>query len=157
VPYISGGNVIDPAELICEERTFTQVTNSGGKYTATVTIPANSWIIDIKVYGQVVWDSATSAILKVGDASVADGWYTGVRLHTTDLLINEVLSFDSAGGVGGAYIDASTGLRNTMWSASERVLTAEVTEITTAGASAGRTRMLVIYSTTSSAGAATFA
>ena len=157
MPYISGGNVIDPAELICEERTFTQVTNTGGTYTASVTVPANSWIIDIRIYGQVLWDSATSAAMVVGDVTDPNGWYDAIDLKATDLLVGEVLSFDSPGGKEGVYLVTASGLRNTMWSASERVISGVVTEVTTAGLTAGRTRMLVIYTTTSSAGAATFA
>jgi len=157
MPVISGGIIAAAGELICERVTFTQVANTGGTYTGSVTVPANSWIIDIKVYCEVEWNSATSAILKVGDVGVTDGWYTGVRLQTTDLVAGECLSFDSAGGVPGAYLVAATGLRNTMWSAAARVITGVVTETTTTGLTAGRTHMLVIYTSTSNAGAAVFA
>jgi hypothetical protein len=158
MPVISGGVIHDPGTLVCEERTFTQAANNtGGTYTATVTVPANSWIVDIKVYAVALWNSATSASLDVGDASVADGFYSSIDLLATDLLADEVLAFDSAGGSPGAYIVAATGLRNTMWSASERVITGLVTEATTTVVATGITRMLVIYSTTSNAGAAVFA
>jgi hypothetical protein len=158
MPVMSGGVIPAPGQVACEEMYFLQAANNtGGTYTASVTVPANSWIIDIRVYGVAVWNSATSATLKVGDASATDGWYTAVDLNATDLLADEVLSFDSPGGQEGAKLVTATGLRNTMWSASARVITGVVTEITTAGLTAGRTRMLVIYTTTSSAGAATFA
>ena len=75
----------------------------------------------------------------------------------TDLLADEVLSFDSPGGQEGAKLVTATGLRNTMWSASARVITGVVTEVTTTVVATGKTRILVLYTTSSDVGAATFA
>jgi hypothetical protein len=158
MPVMSGGVIPAPGQVACEEMYFLQAANNtGGTYTASVTVPANSWIIDIRVYGVALWNSATSAALKVGDATVTDGWYTAVDLLATDLLADEVLSFDSAGGKPGAYNVAATGLRNTMWSASARVITGVVTEATTTVVPTGKTRVLVLYTTSSDVGSATFA
>src|SRR5512139_1012754 len=158
MPVISGGNVPAAGELVCEEMLFTQqANNTGGTYTASVTVPANSWITDIRVYGVALWNSATSATMVVGDATTADGYYTGVNLKATDLLVGEVLTFDSPGGKEGSLIVTASGLRNRTWSASERVITATVTEATTTVVATGSTRILVLYTSTSNAGAATFA
>ncbi len=158
MPVISGGVVAAPSEVICEEVTFTQLAkNAAGTYTASVTVPANSWIYDIKVYGVALWNSATSASLSVGDGDTADGFYSGIDLKATDLLADEVLSFDSAGGKPGAYIVAATGLRNKMWASTARVITGVVTEDTTTVVPTGITRMLVMYTSTSEAGESTYA
>ena len=157
MPVMSGGIVPGAGELICEEMVFTQLAGTGGTYTASVTIPANSWLYDIRVYAVALWNSGTSASLQVGDATTADGYYTAVDLLATDLLVGEVLSFDSPGGVEGALIVTASGLRNRMWSASERVITATVVEVTTTVVATGITHILVIYTSSSNAGAATFA
>jgi hypothetical protein len=112
-------------------------------------VPPNSWLLDIKVYGQVLWDSVTSAVLKVGDGVDDDGWYVGINVKATDLLVGEVLSMDSPGGKPGAYNVTLTALRKTQWSSLERVVQGVITEVTTVGVSAGRTRMLVVYTTSS--------
>jgi len=158
MPVISGGVIPAAGELVCEEMYFLQAANNtGGTYTAAVTVPADSWLIDIIVYGQALWNSATSATLKIGDASTTDGYFTAVDLLANDLLADETLSFDNPGGKEGAYIVTATGLRNKMWAATERVITGVVTEATTTVVATGKTRVLVVYSTTSNAGSAVFA
>ena len=158
MPVLSGGVIPAAGEVVCEEMYFAQAANNtGGTYTASVTVPADSWLIDIIVYGQALWNSVTSAVLKIGDASTTDGYYVGVDLKATDLLVDETLSFDNPGGKEGAYIVSATGLRNKMWASTERVITGVVTEATTTVAAAGKTRVLVVYSTTSNAGNAVFA
>jgi hypothetical protein len=157
MPIIGGGNAPGPGEVICQEVLFTEVSNTGGTYTGSVTVPPNSWLLDIKVYGQVLWTSATSATLKVGDGVDDDGWYIGINVKATDLLVNEVLSMDSAGGKPGAYNVAVTALRKTQWSSLERIVTGVITTVTAAASIAGRTRMLVIYTSTSNPVTATFA
>jgi len=147
MPIIGGANAPGPGRVISQEVTFTEATNTGGTYTASVTVPPLSWIIDIRVYGQAVWTSATSAALIVGDGVDPDGWYAATNVKATDLLANEVLTFDSAGGKSGAYHVVATGLRKTMWSLLERVITGTITTVTTVGSTAGRTRMLVLYTT----------
>jgi len=158
MPIIGGGNAPGPGEVICEEVLFAgQDSAAGGTYQGSVTVPPNSWLLDIKVYGQALWTSVTSAVLKVGDAVDDDGWYVGINAKATDLLVGEVLSMDSPGGKPGAYNVTATALRKTQWSSLERVVNGVITEVTTAGAVAGRTRMLVIYTSTSEPVPAEFA
>ena len=149
MPIIGGGTATGPGRVISQEATFTEVSNTGGVYTASVTVPPLAWIIDIKVYGQVLWTSATSATLKVGDGVDDDGWYIGINVKATDLAVGEVLSLGAGGSGGkpGAYYVAATGLRKTMWSTLERIITAKITTVTTVASIAGRTRMLVMYTT----------
>ncbi len=152
MPIIGGGNATGPGELITQEATFTElITDAGGTYTASVTVPPLSWLIDVRIYGAVLWDAATSATLKVGDGVDDDGWYIGINLKATDLLANEALTFLSAGGKPGAYLDLTTGKRKTMWSSLERVVSGRITTVTTATKQAGRTRMLVAYTTQANA------
>jgi len=145
MPIIGGANAPGPGKVISQEVTFTEATNTGGTYIGSVTVPPLSWIIDIRIYGQAVWTSVTSASLIVGDGVDPDGWFAPVNAKATDLLANEVLTLDSAGGKSGAYHVVATGLRKTMWSTLERVITGKITTVTTAGSTAGRTRMLVLY------------
>jgi len=156
MPIIGGGNATGPGEVICQEALFTEVSNTGGVYTASVTVPPMSWLLDIRLYGQVLWTSATSASIIVGDGVDDNGWYVASDTKATDLLAGEVITFESAGGRHGAYLTTAE-LRSTMWSALQRVITAKITTVTTAASVAGRTRMLVIYTTQANAVAAVFA
>ena len=125
------------------EATITETTGAG-TYTASITVPAGATILDIQVRSTALWTATTSATLKVGDAADDDGWYTGVDLKATDLLVGEVIRFESPGGKEGAYLVTATGLLNTSYSASARVISGIVTTVGAAG-SAGRTRLLVQY------------
>lgn len=124
------------------ERTFTETTGAG-VYTASVTVPAGATIVDVIVNGVALWDTATSATLKVGDAADDDGYYTGVNLKATDLLAGESIAFESAGGKAGAYIANSQ--VSPRYSATARVVSGIVTTVGASG-SAGRTRMTVLWS-----------
>lgn len=153
MPVISGGVVTQPGQILCEEVTFTETTGAS-TYTGSVTVPANSWITNIRIWNAVYWTATTSATLKVGDAVDDDGWFTGIDLKATDIVPNEVIDFENTGGKEGAYIVVATGQRTTMYSTLERVISGIVTTVGAAG-NAGRTRMLVEYTTTANAGAAT--
>lgn len=79
---------------------------SGTSYTATVEIPAGTLVHDIGFTTTVLWDG-TSASLDIGDDDDPNGWFAGVNLKATDLLVGEVLSAadDGAwGGKNGAYL-----------------------------------------------------
>lgn len=130
------GSPIRSAEVV-----FTE--SAEGTHTGSVTIPAGATIIDIQVQSTVLWAAATSAVMKVGDAADDDGFYTGINLKATDLLVAEVIRFASTGGKEGAYIVTATGELNS-YSASSRVITGVVTQ--TGAGTAGRTRMTVIWS-----------
>ncbi len=136
------------------EVTFTE-TAGAGTYTGSVVLPAGSTVHDIIIHGTALWDNAGAVTLKVGDAADDDAYYTAVNLKATDLLAGEALSFDSPGGKQGVDIIQTMveGVPNTTasWQIRRRYLSTERTisgVITTAGAggSAGRTRMIVVWS-----------
>lgn len=129
--------------LVAERRSFTETTGAG-IYTASVTVPAEAVIIDIKVWSTVLWTATTSATMKVGDVADDDGWYTGINLKATDLLVGEEINFAQTGGKEGAYLSLTTGLRSVAYSASARVISGVITTVGAAG-SAGRTFMSVLY------------
>lgn len=132
------------------EVTFTE-TAVAGVYTGSVSIPAGASLEDIIINGVALWDTATSATLKVGDVADDDGYYTGVNLKATDLLAGESISFALAGGKAGAYIANSQ--VSPRYSATSRVISGIVT--TVGSGTAGRTRMTVIWSAPTASTAAT--
>lgn len=140
------------AYLVCsQEVTFTETTGAG-TYTGAVVVPAGATILDIIVNGVALWDTQTSATMKVGDTD-DDGFYTGIDLKATDLLAGESLSFALAGGKAGAYIANSQ--VSPRYSASARTINGIITTVGSTG-SAGRTRMTVVYAVSLAApGAAT--
>ena len=146
MPVISGGVVGQPGRILFEEITYTEA-GAAGTYTATVTVPGNSWLLDIKIWNDVLWTAGTDALMDVGDAADADGWFTQISLKATDIVAGtnaEVIDFNNPGGQEGAYLVTATGERAEMYSASARVITGLVTT-TGASGTAGRSRMMVIY------------
>ena len=133
---------MDGAFIQTLESTFTE-TPGAGTYTASRTLPAGATLLDIIINGVALWDTTTSATMKVGDAGDDDGYFTGINLKTTDLLAGESLSFALAGGKAGAYIANSQ--VSPRYSSSSRVISGIITTVGAAG-SAGRTRMTIIYS-----------
>lgn len=123
--------------------TFTETTGAG-TYTGSVTVPAGALITDVKAWSTVLWTATTSATLKVGDATDDDGWFIGIDLKATDLLVGEELNFVQTGGKPGAYLSTTTGLRSAAYSAAARVVSGIITTVGAAG-NAGRSFMLVSY------------
>jgi hypothetical protein len=117
--------------------------NGAGTYTGSVVVPAGALIHDIKVWSTVLWTAATSAVMKVGDTD-DDGWFTGIDLKATDLLVGEEINFENFGGKQGVYLVAATGLRSAAYSASARTIAGIVTSV--GAGTAGRTFMLVTWS-----------
>ena len=128
--------------LVAQRVTFTETTGAG-VYTGSVTVPAGALIIDIKVWSTALWTAATSATMKVGDTD-DDGWYAGIDLKATDLLVGEEINFENLGGKQGVYLVAATGLRSAAYSAASRLVTGIITTVGTTG-NAGRTFMSVLY------------
>lgn len=124
-------------------RSFTETTGAG-TYTANITIPPNALLIDVKVWSTVLWDTLTSATMIVGDLGDPDGWFTGIDLKATDLLVGEELNFVQTGGKQGAYLDTTTGKRTNAYFAAGTTLSGVVTTVGATG-SAGRTFLAVIY------------
>jgi len=124
------------------ERTFTE-TAGAGTYTASVPLPAGATLIDVIVNGVALWTAATSAVLKVGDGTDDDGYFTAVDLKATDLLAGESISLAQAGGKAGAYIASSQ--VSPRYAVAARSIIGVVTTVGGSG-TAGRTRMTVVYS-----------
>lgn len=135
----SGGSLVQAALVSLTE------TTGAGVYTGSITVPAGGLIHDIKAWSTVLWTATTSATMKVGDATDDDGWFTGVNLKATDLLVGEELNFTQTGGKEGVYLVTATGLRSTAYSATARVISFIVTTVGAAG-SAGRSFGMVVWS-----------
>jgi len=124
-------------------------------HTGTVAIPAGATLLDILISAGVLWGAA-AAVLKVGDTADDDGYFVGVDLKATDLLVGEVLSVSGStgnwGGKNGAYLVAATGRRGPAASnfgahyAAGSNITGIVT-VTTPAVTTGRTYMTVFYAT----------
>jgi len=150
------GNVLSGAEIakidglaanayviVAEERTFTETTGAG-TYTGSITVPAGATILDIQIRSTAVWTATTTALMDVGDVADPNGWYAAIDLKATDLLVGEVIRFESTGGKEGAYLVVLSGLQSTSYLGTARVITGTVVTVGAAG-NAGRTRMLVTY------------
>lgn len=146
ITYADGGTLVSSlgSAVIAAELTFTE--EGAGTYTGSVTQPAGSTLLNVIVHGTALWDAATSASLKVGDATDDDGYYASVNLKATDLLAGESLSFFAHGGKAGAYIVGTvpTGHWESLYSAAARTLSAVVTSV--GAGTAGRTRVTFVFS-----------
>ena len=134
--------------VVAKEVTFTEA-GAAGVYTGSVTVPAGAWLLDIKIYNSVYWTAGTSAAMIVGDGADPNGWFDDINLKGTDIVDAsggnaEVIDFNNPGGQEGAYLVTATGERALMYAATARVITGEITTVGTT-ATAGRTRMLVIF------------
>lgn len=138
-----------------QEVTFTETTGAG-VYTGSVSLPAGATLLDVIVHNTALWTAATSATMKVGDATDDDGFFAGIDLKATDLLAAESINFTHPGGKQGADIDAidvggeggaaasaNVHVRR-RYLAAARVVSGIVTTVGTTG-NAGRTRMTVVY------------
>lgn len=142
--HVDGGGTV----VVSKEVTFTETTGAG-TYTGSVAVPAGATILDVVVHAVALWDTTTSATLKVGDAADDDGFFTAVDLKATDLLAGESLSLEAPGGQQGAYV--VPGATDDAYQVSKRFDSAARTVsgvVTTVGAAgaAGRTRLTVVYS-----------
>lgn len=154
MPVLSGGVVVQPGQPIFQEATITE-TAVAGVYTASVTVPAGGYLLEVALHAVALWDSGTSATGKVGDAADDDGIFVSVDLKATDLLAGETISAaggrNTAGGKHGADLTADTW--NRRYLSTERVVSAIVTTVGTG--TAGRTRLLVAYTDPTTPSAAT--
>lgn len=122
-------------------------------HTGTVPLPAGAILHSIDVLSSVLWGAA-AAVMKVGDTAVDNGYFTGINLKATDLLVGEILNTDpstSWGGKEGAYLVAATGQRGPVatnfgkFYAAGSNITGIIT-VTTPAVTTGRTFMIVKYS-----------
>ena len=149
----TGQTLVTPAGVVvAQEALFTQVT--GNKtHTATFTIPAGATILNVIVTNSVVWNSGTSATLKVGLVD-DDCFFTGARLDSGVLAAGTAIDFTWTGAYGGASIPAIDGggandvlgaTNGFLYNATAQSLTAIVTDVNVSGTN-GRTRVTVLYS-----------
>jgi hypothetical protein len=140
------GNLVE-----VHERTFTE-TAGAGEYTASVTVPAGAYLIDVIIHGVAVWDNAGAVDMDVGFAGGTEIFDITSLKAGGDLLAAESISFGtgSDGGEGGTT--ASTNYAR--YSSAARTITGAITTAG-AGGSTGRTRMLVVYALPSTSTAAT--
>lgn len=138
--------------MITKMVTFTEDATST-THTGSVILPAGAWLHNIQVLSSVLWTGGT-ATMKVGDTADDDGYFVGIDLKATDLLVGEVLDTTpstSWGGKEGAYLVAASGRRGPTASnfakyyAAGSTITGVVT-VGTPATTAGRTFMVVTYS-----------
>lgn len=135
----------DQSRMFCLGVSFTE-DGSGTSYTGSVAIPAGALVTDIQFRSTVLWDG-TSATMKLGDTADDDGYFVGINLKATDLLVGEVLSIVNSeywGGKQGAYLVAASGTRSAAYYSSASTISAVVTPGAADG-SAGRSFMHVFY------------
>jgi hypothetical protein len=126
--------------VVAKEITFT--ATGAGVYTGTVVVPAGAtaWVT---ARNSVLWDSATSASLVVGDDDDANGY-----IEATDVKAAPIADVNGAG----AGIDTRLSLGATVgvykggagkYCAAQKTITATITAV--GAGNAGRTRVLVEY------------
>lgn len=140
-------NLAAGTPVIAAERTFTEA--GAGTYTATVSIPAGSTVLDAYFRNTVLWAAGTSAALNVGDGDDADGYFTAIDVKAAP-------AADSAGAPGGV----SSLLKGTGSGAYKGVQkyypsagTITATIVSVGAGTAGRSRLLVTYMTPAAAAA----
>ena len=152
------GNLDFINRVVIEEFTFTEAAGGAGQtYTASCSVPAGAYILDVVAHAVVLWDDTGACTLNVGTSTPldADGYFATINLKATDLLVGEYLrssDIDAWGGKPGVYLTAA-GLQ-TSYSATARVVTFIATSANGDG-TAGRTRCYVMYMVPDSTTAAT--
>ncbi len=149
MPLLTGGLALQPGRILFQEFTFTQTAVAAGTWDASMTVPANAFLIDIKITALVQWETIDAATMIVGDATDPDGWFTGIDVKADIDIVSgtnaEIADFQNAGGLEGAYLHASSGERAEAYSAAARVITGTITTTGAGTGTAGRTRMIVLY------------
>jgi hypothetical protein len=123
--------------------------------TGTVEIPAGAILNDIQVVITVLFDDSGAVTMIVGDDDDDNGWFTGVNMKATDLVVGEVLSaadVDKWGGKEGVYLTSAGRMGRTTAGVDSGPYYGAASEvigvITTANqdGTAGRAFMFVTYS-----------
>ena len=86
VPYTLGANLMDMGTASLSQ-TFTLTQNSTTAVSQALAIPQGAQIIDIITDTTVLWNSATSATLSVGNVAAGTQYASGVDVKTTGLRI----------------------------------------------------------------------
>lgn len=134
---IGNDTQVEVSQLLVAERSFTETTGAG-TYTATVEVPAGYSVLDVRWLTTALWTAATSAVLNIGDADDADGYYAAIDLKTYPALVTGNPYGFTANSNGGPHVYGSG-----KYYGSGGTITATVTTVGATG-SAGRSRMLVL-------------
>lgn len=78
--------------------------SGAGTYTKTFTIPKGFAIVDIAVKPATAWNSGTSAVMTIGDATDADGFITALELKTLSTTSSYAAKGSGVGAYGGAAV-----------------------------------------------------
>lgn len=141
-----------PAGIVVAKTVAFTENATATSHTGSVVVPAGAVLLDIQVTNQALWTGGT-AVMKVGDSVDDDGYFVGVDLKATDLVLGEVLSTMHStlwGGKEGAYLVAATGRRGPTatnfgnYCAAGTTITGVVT-VGTPATTVGRTFMTVFY------------
>jgi len=147
-PYRNSGTSGSPITKVVS---FTE-NATATTHTGSVVLPAGAFLMSIRVLNPVLWTGGT-AVMKVGDTADDDGYFIGIDLKATDLLVGEVLDTESStlwGGKEGAYLVAASGRRGPLttnfgqYQAAGTTITGVVT-VGTPATTVGRTFMIVTY------------
>ena len=147
--YASGaGAVVSKTVTFTEDATHTV-------HTGTVPIPAGATIQNIQIMSTVLWSSAATASMIVGDTFDDNGFFDAVSVKATDLAVGEVLDISNAenwGAKNGAYLVAATGRKGGVqtgnsgpyYGVADSII--GVITVGTPAGTTGRTFMTVTYS-----------
>lgn len=129
--------------------------NASLTYTCAVVVPPGGTLHDIQIDQQVLWAATGSATLKGGDTAVSNGYFTGVDLKATDLLVGEQLRIvvsELWGGRNGAYLVAATGQRGPTannfggYYAAGSIVSVVITVVTPNAVPTGKTHIAISFS-----------
>jgi hypothetical protein len=130
---------------------------AAGTWNCDTFIPAYGVVLDVIVHAEEVWTAGTTAVLNAGMYTVdadgvisaeedLNGIYAAIDLLATDLTKGQSLTFNRAGGKGGAMLteDTSTHLLDIVGD-TDRILRVSVTTTGTVTTALGETYVYVIY------------
>jgi len=131
------------AEVVFDWKKVGDMSSVDYHLIGKLSVPANSYILDVQVHGVALWVSGAAVSMIVGDSDDDNGFHAATNLKATDLLAGEANTMEHPGGLAGAYTASE---QRKFYSSSARTVIADIT-ITTHGtaASAGETRVLVLY------------
>lgn len=87
----------------------------------SITIPRNTMVLNIRIFGLEVRNSGTSAIMTVGDDNDPDGYFTGVDLKAAvtssgnELTAADLLDFNRYDAAKGAYFASASRWTHQFW------------------------------------------
>ena len=131
------------AEVVFDWKKVGDMSSVDYHLIGKLSVPANSYILDVQVHGVALWVSGAAVSMIVGDSDDDNGFHAATNLKATDLLAGEANTMEHPDGLAGAYTASE---QRKFYSSSARTVIADIT-ITTHGtaASAGETRVLVLY------------